>query len=186
LWRLKFGGILTHAGHAHDVTSAKGIAAVAQQEVAILDSLREEIEGAGYEVSTVTAGSTLTAHYLSAADGITEIRPRTYIYNDLRTVACWLASIDQIAAPALVTVVGAEGERVTVDAGSKTLTMTTEQVINFGHLLDDPSMVVGRLSEELGVLSGGHRDVGERMRILPIHVCVWMDLRPDIYGIGAN
>lgn len=186
LLRLKFGGVLTHAGNAHDVTSAEGIVAVAQQEAAILGWLREEIGGDEYEVSTVTAGSTLTAPYLSAADGITEIRPGISIYNNLRMVAIWSASVDQIAASALVTVASVEGERGTVDAGSKTLTMTKEQVVDFGHALHDPSMVVRRLWEEHGVLSGDHRDVGERLRFLPIHVCVWMDLQPAVYGIRAN
>ena len=24
--------------------------------------------------------------------------------------------------------------------------------------------------------------MGDRVRVLPIHVCVWMDLQPEIYG----
>lgn len=183
---LSFRGILTHAGHAHDVSGAEGIARVAREEAAILGSLREEIEAAGFEVTTVSAGSTLTAPYLSASDGITEIRPGTYIYNDLRTVACWSASVDQIAASVLATVVSAEGERITIDAGNKTLTLTKEQGVDFGHVLGDPSTVVRRLSEEHGVLYGPHREVGERLRVLPIHVCVWMDLQPEIYGVRGD
>ena len=54
-----------------------------------MGDVRADLERAGHEVPVVSAGSSLTARYLSAADGITEIRPGTYIYNDLRTLACW-------------------------------------------------------------------------------------------------
>lgn len=185
---LTFAGILTHAGHAHDVEDIDGVARVAREEGRILGSLREELESVGIEVRVVTAGSTLTAPFLSATDGITEIRPGTYIYNDLRTVACWSATRDQIAASAVVSVVSVDGERVTVDAGNKTLTLTREDAYGFGQVLDRPEMLVTRLSEEHGVLtSPTYRPiVGERLRILPIHVCVWMDLQAEIYGVRSG
>jgi D-serine deaminase-like pyridoxal phosphate-dependent protein len=28
----------------------------------------------------------------------------------------------------------------------------------------------------------GHLAVGDRVEIMPIHVCVWMDLQREIYG----
>jgi len=182
---LHFGGILTHAGHAHDVANAQGVQLVARQEAHILGTLREELEAAGVEVGVVTAGSTLTAPFLRADDGVTEIRPGTYIYNDLRTVACWSATPEQIAVSALVSVVSVDDERVTVDAGNKTLTLTREEAYGFGQVLGRPDILVTRLSEEHGVLtSPTYRPfVGERVRILPIHVCVWMDLQAEVYGV---
>jgi D-serine deaminase-like pyridoxal phosphate-dependent protein len=185
---LSFAGLLTHAGHAHDASDAAGIERVAREEARILGTLREELEAANFEVPVVSAGSTLTAPFLSSRDGITEIRPGTYIYNDLRTVACWSATLDQIAATALVTVVSTDGDRVTVDAGNKTLTLTHEVEYGFGHVLGRPEMVVTRLSEEHGVLTSPtyRPKVGEHLRILPIHVCVWMDLQAEAYGIRAG
>ena len=186
---LAFAGLLTHAGHAHDASDVSGIERVAREEARILAALREELEGANVEVPVVSAGSTLTAPYLTRADGVTEVRPGTYIYNDLRTVACWSAQPDQIAASMLVTVVSADEDRVTVDAGNKTLTLTKETVYGFGQVLGRPEILVERLSEEHGVLSSPsfRLRVGERLRILPIHVCVWMDLQAEVYGVrGAE
>ena len=185
---LVFAGILTHAGHAHNAADAEGIKYVAREEARILGALREDLEAAGFEVRVVTAGSTLTAPFLTSADGITEIRPGTYIYNDLRTVACWSATRDQIAASAVVSVVSADHERVTVDAGNKTLTLTREEAYGFGQVADRPEILVTRLSEEHGVLtSPSYRPVvGERLRILPIHVCVWMDLQAEVYGVRGG
>ena len=184
---LAFRGIMTHAGHSHDAKDQLGIEAVARQEAAVMGAAREELEKAGFEVPLVSAGSTITAPYLKAADGITEIRPGTYIYNDLRTMGTYACTADAIAAMVLATVVSLDGDRVTVDAGSKTLTMSRDGGFGFGHLRDRPASRFTRLSEEHGVLNlpdaETHLAVGDRVEILPIHVCVWMDLQPEVYGV---
>jgi D-serine deaminase-like pyridoxal phosphate-dependent protein len=183
---LRFRGILTHAGHAHDETGQLGIERVARQEAATMGDVRAELERAGHEVAVVSAGSTLTARYLSADDGITEIRPGTYIYNDLRTLSCWACTPDEIAVTMLATVVSEDGERVTVNAGSKTLTSTTMPDYGNGHLTGRPASRFTRLSEEHGVMSVPERPalrVGDRVAILPIHACVWSDLQPEVYGV---
>lgn len=181
---LRFGGILTHAGHAHDAENAAGVAATAVQEAEIMGHLKSEIEGLGIEVPCVSAGSTLTSPYLSASQGITEIRPGTYIYNDLRTLSCWSCTFDSIAASVLTTVVSIGENRVTVDAGNKTLTLTQDPAFGYGHILGSPEAVFTRLSEEHGVLTAPTKPtkVGDRVQVLPIHVCVWMDLQAEVYG----
>jgi D-serine deaminase-like pyridoxal phosphate-dependent protein len=183
---LEFGGILTHAGHAHDAAGQLGIEQVARAEATLMGDVRADLEQAGHEVRVVSAGSSLTARYLTAADGITEIRPGTYIYNDLRTLGCWSCTAEEIAVSMLATVVstGDGGARVTVDAGSKTLTTTKDPVYGHGHLAGRPDATVARLSEEHGVLTvtGARPAVGDLVRILPVHVCVWSDLQPEVYG----
>jgi D-serine deaminase-like pyridoxal phosphate-dependent protein len=182
---LRFRGILTHAGHAHDVTGQLGIEGVARREAAIMGAVREDLELAGHEVAVVSAGSTLTARYLNAADGITEIRPGTYIYNDLRTLGSWACTADEIAPTMLATVVSSDGPRVVVDAGNKTLTSSTDPLFGPGHLLGRPDSAFTRVSEEHGVLSvPGPPDlrVGDRTQILPVHACVWSDLQAEVYG----
>ena len=184
---LELRGILTHAGHSHDATDQLGIESVARQEAAIMGAAREELEAAGFDLAIVSAGSTITAPYLHARDGITEIRPGTYVYNDLRTMSTYACTPDGLAAFALATVVSLEGDRVTIDAGSKTLTTSHDAVYGFGHLRDLPGSRFTRLSEEHGVLAvpeGTSRlAVGDRVQVLPVHVCAWMDLQPEIYGV---
>ena len=183
---LSFAGIMTHAGHAHDVVRQDEIAAVARQEAQIMGDLRVEIEAVGLAVPVVSAGSTFTSPYLRPDDGITEIRPGTYIYNDLRTLSCFACTPDAIAASALATVVSVNGERATIDAGGKTLTATRDERGGHGYPLDRPDAVFTRMSEEHGVLQVPSErsglEIGQRLQILPVHVCVWMDLQPEVYG----
>jgi D-serine deaminase-like pyridoxal phosphate-dependent protein len=121
---------------------------------------------------------------------VTEIRPGTYIYNDLRTLSLFACTPDALAASALATVVSVSGDRVTIDAGSKTLTVSRDGAFGYGLLVEDDGARFTRLSEEHGVLNvpGGEARfaVGQRVRALPAHVCVWMDLQPEVYGVRAG
>jgi D-serine deaminase-like pyridoxal phosphate-dependent protein len=187
---LRFAGIMTHAGHAHDVASHADIVRVAREEAAIMGAVREELEALGLEVPIVSAGSTITSPYLRGTDGITEIRPGTYVYNDLRTMGRFACTADTIAASMLSTVVSINGDRVTVDAGSKTLTTSRDEVHGYGTVDGFAGAAFTRLSEEHGVFSvaapSGSIAVGDRVRIRPIHVCVWMDLQPEVYGVRGG
>ena len=187
---LEFLGIMTHAGHAHDVPTRPEIAQVARAEAAVMGCVREDLERAGLDVAVVSAGSTITSPYLRRSDGITEIRPGTYVYNDLRTLGRFACTVDQIAVSMLSTVVSMNGSRVTLDAGSKTLTTSRDAEFGHGYPLEFPSARFARMSEEHGVLElpGAPEFVvlGDRLRVLPIHVCVWMDLQPEIYGVRGG
>jgi len=187
---LELAGILTHAGQAHDAVTQPEIAAVARHEAAAMQAAMQALAAQGIEARTVSAGSTITAPYLSAADGITEIRPGTYVFNDLRTLEMYACTADQIAARILATVVSAADDRIVVDAGSKTLTMTATQQHGFGMIMNRPRSVFVRLSEEHGVASvadgeGGLR-VGDRVQIWPVHICVCVDLQRAAYGICGD
>ncbi len=184
--KLRFAGIMTHAGQTHDVTSPAAIAAIARAEARIMGDVRADLERAGYDVPVVSAGSSITASYLRRGDGITEIRPGTYIYNDLRTLSLFACTPEALAVTALATVVSVAGDRLTLHAGAKTLTPTHDPVFGYGSLLEDGAATFVRLSEEHAVLrlAGAEQKfrVGQRVRLSPVHVCVWMDLQREVYG----
>ena len=187
---LEFRGIMTHAGQVHDVTAAADIAAVARQEAATMGAVRQDVERTGLDVQVISAGSTITAAYFRPEDGITEIRPGTYIYNDLRTLELFACARDAMAVTALATIVSVDNSRLTIDAGSKTLTVTRDSAFGYGLLVEDNAAKVTRLSEEHGVLSlltaAEQFRVGQRVRLVPVHVCVWMDLQAEVYGTRGS
>lgn len=187
---IEIAGILTHAGHAHNVMTRPEIAAVAREEALAMQRAREVLESQGIQVRVVSAGSTITAPYLTADDGITEIRPGTYVFNDLRTLESFACTPDQVAVTMLTTIVSAHGRRATIDAGNKSLTMTRTAAHEFGHLFGRPDAVITHLSEEHGVVSlrsdNPAPHIGERVRAVPVHVCVWMDLQTEVYGMRGG
>jgi D-serine deaminase-like pyridoxal phosphate-dependent protein len=187
---IELTGILTHAGHAHDVSAQPDIEAVARSEARVMQRAAEDLTSQGIDVRVVSAGSTITAPYLTADDGVTEIRPGTYIFNDLRTLEMYACTPDQIAATILASVVSVGEDHIVLDAGNKTLTMTATQQHGFGKIKGLPNSSFLRLSEEHGVAalgdSGGHLRVGDRVQVLPIHICVCVDLQQEAYGVAGN
>jgi D-serine deaminase-like pyridoxal phosphate-dependent protein len=187
---LRLRGIMTHAGQTHDHTSPAAIAAVARAEARIMGDVRMDLEAAGFEVPVVSAGSSITAAYLRRGDGITEIRPGTYIYNDLRTLSLFACTPEALAVTALATIVSLGDDRLTLHAGSKTLTTTRDPAFGHGSLLEAPAAQFIRLSEEHAVLrlEGAAQSfrIGQRVRLSPVHVCVWMDLQQEVYGTQAG
>jgi len=139
----------------------------------------------------VSGGSTPTAWRSHEIAGVTEIRPGTYIFNDRTTEAIDACSREDLAYTVLATVVStAVPGQCVVDAGSKALSSDTIRASGrdgFGELLDRPEVTVARMSEEHGVLDLSRSDwrprAGERVRIVPNHVCVSLNLQPTLHGV---
>jgi D-serine deaminase-like pyridoxal phosphate-dependent protein len=95
---------------------------------------------------------------------------------------------DQIAATILATVVSASQDHIVLDAGNKTLTMTRTRQHGLGKIKGHPRSSFLRLSEEHGVATVGDTDaqmrVGDRLEVLPIHICACVDLQREAYGIS--
>lgn len=123
--------------------------------------------------------------------GISEMRPGTYLFNDLQqarwaaATGRWQDGLAQAAAHVLASVVSARPAaagrtaRAILDAGSKALT-SDRAVGQDGHgWLPDHGLRVTRLSEEHGVVEGPGAErlrVGERVRVLMNHVCPVVNL----------
>ncbi len=110
----------------------------------------------GLSASIVSGGSTPTAYQSHLIPRTTEIRPGTYIYNDMNTVGGGYCSLEDCAAKLVCTVVSnAVPGKVVVDAGSKTLTSDrniTQPESGHGHVVEYPRARIARLSEEHGEL----------------------------------
>jgi len=79
-------------------------------------------------------------------------------------------------------------DRAVIDAGSKTLSsdlLAPGQGAGYGLLPDYPDAIIARLSEEHGIVDLERcvrkPEIGERVRIIPNHVCVVTNLHDQIY-----
>lgn len=184
-WR----GILFYPGHVRQhVDDQEGALAELERALAErLGALRER----GLEPEIVSAGSTPTAFASHRIRGINEIRPGTYIFNDRTTAAIGACGWADCAYTVYATVVStAVPGQAVVDAGSKALAREELRGADgggFGALLDHPDIVVSSLSEEHGILDLSCSDwrprVGDRVHIVPNHVCVSVNLHPRVHGV---
>jgi D-serine deaminase-like pyridoxal phosphate-dependent protein len=155
----------------------------------LLQGLLSDAKAAGFALPIVSGGSTPTMWDSHRVSGMNEIRPGTYIFNDRNTVLSGACSLEDCAARILTTVVSTSvpGQYV-VDGGSKTFSSDRAAAEGFGLVLDDRAAVFHKMNEEHGYIqSEGHsRKVGDRISILPNHICVAMNLHEQVYAVQGE
>jgi D-serine deaminase-like pyridoxal phosphate-dependent protein len=183
-------GLLTHAGHAYRARTPGELRRLAEREVLDLVETAALCRRVGVELRELSVGSTPTARIGAFVDGVTEIRPGTYALNDATMLRLGVATEATVAARVLVTVVARPtDERFVVDGGSKCFTTD-----NMGTVPDwlvvagRPDLHLDFLSEEHGVghRSGGALRIGERLQVLPSHVCACVNLFDVAYGVRGD
>ena len=142
----------------------------------------------------MSSGSTPTAFQSHLVPAVTEIRPGTYIYNDMNTVVSGHCTVDDCAARIVATVVSdSVPGKCVIDAGSKTLAAdrnSTDPDRGFGQVVEFPHAKVTRLTEEHGELifsPGNSRPrLGERVSIIPNHICPCVNLQQHAWLRSAD
>jgi D-serine deaminase-like pyridoxal phosphate-dependent protein len=188
---LAYRGIAFYPGH---IRAQVGRQAEALERLdADLRLAIQELDRAGLRPPIVSGGSTPTVWRTHEIGGITEIRPGTYVFNDRATAQLGACEWADCALTILATVVStAVPGQAVIDAGSKALGREPAEGDGegYGALLDRPEVVVRRLSEEHGVLDLKDTDwkpaVGDRVRVVPNHVCVTVHLHEVVYGVRED
>jgi len=189
---LEFAGVTFYPGHIRQAKSEQ------QEPLAKLNAdvaaWLGAFEAAGLRPGIVSGGSTPTAFQAHEVRGLTEIRPGTYVYNDREIVSTGAAAREDCAFTVLATIVSTAvmGQAV-CDAGCKALGREPLRVgpgAGFGELVDHPEVTVKGMSEEHGILDLSHTSwrpkVGDRVRIIPNHVCIVTHLNDFIHGVRGD
>ena len=165
-----------------------------KQVNAQLDRCVEAFERARVPVKTVSGGSTPSRYESDLFHGVNEVRPGTYIFNDRNTVGVSAAQLNECALSILVTVVSTSvGGHAVIDGGSKTFSSDRYQAEHgrgFGLIKEDPAAEIERLSEEHGHVNIERSDrryrVGDRLMVIPNHVCSTVNMHDEIYGVRGD
>jgi D-serine deaminase-like pyridoxal phosphate-dependent protein len=185
---LDWRGISFYPGHLRAQNDSH-VADLSATVAGIVRDLRE----AGLEPEIVSGGSTPLLFRSHEIEGLNEIRPGTYVYNDLNTIASGVCELEDCAASVLATVVStAKPGQMIIDGGSKTFSSDrlSSGDPGFGRVMEAPGAVFHRMMEEHGFvdLTRAERTftVGDRVRITPNHVCVVVNLHEVCYGIRGE
>jgi D-serine deaminase-like pyridoxal phosphate-dependent protein len=161
--------------------------AVAETSARLTDA-REACRRAGLEVEVVSNGGTPDLYRAREVGIATEHRPGTYIYSDRSLVETkGFGSFDDCALRVHATVVSrAAPDRCVIDAGSKSLSSDLLGLTGHGRIVEHPEWQIAALSEEHGHVrvppGAAAPRIGERVSIIPNHVCVVSNLHGRIYA----
>jgi D-serine deaminase-like pyridoxal phosphate-dependent protein len=190
---IELAGLFTHEGHVYtDAWTVKEKQVMTQAACAAVAEAAERIRADGIPLATVSVGSSGTFRFAVECNNLTEVRPGTYVFNDLSQILQGAATQTDIAAFVIATVVGRpEATRAVIDAGSKVLTSDRLIVNNpdatFGSVAGYPGACVTRLSEEHGLVElppGTDMRVGDRIAIVPNHICPVINLTDSVSVIA--
>ena len=190
---LRLRGIETHEGHvAAGAESSRMIESRALDAGRRIVQLAGELRARGYQVDEISVGSTPGAPYTARIDGITEMRPGTYIFNDVNQMCIGQATPDTCALSVLATVISRPtADRAVLDAGSKALfseparnNFALQGYDGYGFIREAPAAQISSLSEEHAVVlvpdGVAFPAIGEQVRIIPNHVCPCVNLHDEL------
>jgi D-serine deaminase-like pyridoxal phosphate-dependent protein len=189
---LEFKGLMFFPGHLQVPEQERAELRVGVNE--FLERAVSKLETAGIPVPVVSGGSTPTARECHLFYGVNEIRPGMYIFNDRNMVGVGIASVEDCALSVITTVVSTSvSGRAIVDGGSKTFSSDRHLAGDgkgFGIVKGDPDAELEQLSEEHGHLNISRSThsyrVGERLAIIPNHVCSTVNMHNQLYGIRGE
>jgi D-serine deaminase-like pyridoxal phosphate-dependent protein len=189
---LEYTGIAFYPGHIRERVDEQddSLRALGERLGRTLEALRR----ANVDPTIVSGGSTPTALRTHEIAGVTEMRPGTYIYNDRTTAAIGACEMDECALTVLATVVStAVPGQAVIDAGTKSLgrePMRGADGEGFGIIYGREDVIVRAMSEEHGLLDLSRTDwrpaVGDRLRVIPNHVCIVVHLFDVVHGIRGD
>jgi D-serine deaminase-like pyridoxal phosphate-dependent protein len=151
-----------------------------------IDTVLDALSAAGFQAKIVSGGSTPGAAKTPLIPRTTEIRPGTYVFYDASSLEAKCCALADCALRVLTTVVStAVPGQCVIDAGSKTF--SSDQTVGagtFGYFIGHP-WVMRKLNEEHGYVeidrSLGPPRVGEKVWVVPSHVCATVNLHDEIW-----
>jgi D-serine deaminase-like pyridoxal phosphate-dependent protein len=168
------------------------------EEGTLMVALAGEMNRAGLKIKDISVGSTPTAEYAAKVPGITEIRPGTYIFNDMIQVHNKSCTLADCAAKVLTTVVSASSNKLAViDGGNKTFSTDCQPnnppyyMKGFGLIEGLEDYALTRLTEEHGMISAISDDAvrlqpGKLLTVIPNHVCTTINLHNKVYFVSGE
>jgi D-serine deaminase-like pyridoxal phosphate-dependent protein len=184
---VRLDGIFTYTGHVlgDDMQQSQAFDSIRTRLALLLDAWQR----AGLSNEILSGGSTPAALHCHLAEHFTEIRPGTYVYNDMNTVRGGYVGLDDCAARVVATVVSdAVPGQVVLDAGSKTLTSDLcgpAPESGYGYLVEYPAAAIFRLTEEHAQVHVSELtrrpQIGEQVTVIPNHICVCVNMQSQVW-----
>ena len=152
-----------------------------------IDAVLVALSASGFEAKIVSGGSTPGAAKTPLIPQTTEIRPGTYVFYDSSSMEAKVCVEADCALRVLSTVVStAVAGQCVIDAGSKTLSSDqTYGAGTFGRVAGR-DWTIRKLNEEHGYVEiDGPARIGEKVWVIPSHVCPTVNLHDEIW-YGRN
>lgn len=186
----KLIGVFSHEGHCYKAASAADC--ITKAQIAHLRTIEAAniLKNIGHAITTISVGSTPSLMHAPFTDGITEVRPGTFILMDVGQGSA-INNFDYCAATVLASIISKPtDERVVLDAGAKCLTSQNRAegictTNGYGLIKNSPDIRIAGVFDEHAVIydKNFHKAVkiGDKIEIIPNHICPTCNLYDTAY-----
>jgi len=194
--KLRFDGILTHAGHAYRARSREEIEEIYRQGVSRVNTAREQLKSAGFNQVKISFGDTPTCSLARDFSGVDEVRCGNFVFYDVMQFFLGSCRAEDIAVALACPVLAKHAERheLVIYGGAVHLSKDSvpdslgRQIYglvapweekSFGPPVKDT--YVSAISQEHGIIKTtgsffSRVQVGDIVLVLPVHACLTADL----------
>ncbi|SEO96409.1 alanine racemase [Paenibacillus sp. OV219] len=191
---IEIKGIMTFGGQAYQAADEAELRRIGREEGQAAADTAELLNDEGIAADIVSAGSSPGSQYTAFVQGVTEIRPGTYIFGDLMQVALGAQLLEDCALTVKVTVVSRPAPgRAVIDAGTKVFTSdgaASPIGTGKGYVVGHPGIKLAWMSEEHGMLELGENErslaIGDTLEIIPVHCCAVMNMVDEVAAVRGE
>ncbi len=191
--KVKLKGVFSHEGHTYKAKNIEECVFLARESQAKTLRAGNLLRDLGIEIDTISIGATPSLMQSDILEGITEIRPGTYIFMDTGQGNA-LGDFSRCAATVLTTVISKPTEeRIVLDAGAKSLTSQNRNVgicttTGYGLVKNSKDVRLSGLFDEHGLINDKsfHElvEVGDKIEVVPNHICPCCNLYDSAYVVS--
>ncbi len=171
---LKLVGLQGYEGHLTSIIDPELRKKQAKECMKLLVDTKDLLNINGFNINYLTVSNTVTYKFSAKYDGITELQPGTYIFNDEHYHR--VSPEFNIAATVLGTITNNPSERFyTIDVGLKAATNDNGNPI----LKNFPKCKIRVMTEEHSIFRTGPKDnfkIGQKVELYPSHICTTVNL----------
>lgn len=193
---VEYKGIFSHDGHTYSAESVEACKALYLEGVERTLSFAKLAEEKGWKDQVVSIGSTPPFMLgFDIPEGVTEIRPGTYVFMDLGQGNV-IGTYDKCAASVLTTVISKPThERVITDVGAKGITMQTRtkgitKTKGLGYIKGFDDVHVYAVYDEHAIIYNesfrNSVNIGDKIEIIPNHICPVTNLYDQAYLVSEG
>jgi len=171
---LKIVGLQGYEGHLISVHDDDLRKKQTEECMQLLVETRDLLNKNGFNIEYLTASNSGTYKFSGKYEGITELQPGTYVFNDEHHYR--IVPEFEIAATILGTITNIPGKRLyTIDAGLKAVTNDNGNPIFKKY----PKCRIRVMTEEHSIFRASPNDnfeIGQKIELIPSHICTTVNL----------
>ena len=188
---LKLVGVFSFAGYRPGDPNPDVRKKWARNEAQTAVAVASDLQNKGIPAYTVSVSGTPGTPFAIEVDGVTEVRPGTYVFGDMNYARLGVHSVDECALKVRSTIMSKPSQsRAVLDAGTKVLASDHPSILKnpvFGQIPMHLASQITRVWEEHSVVELDESDfslqVGDVVEVVPNHACVVTNLANYWFGV---